>query len=171
MNLLIIHWTLYRHVEKNFPDPQKTGREALYRWIFTMRVLENDMILRLCRLDDDDKSKHCLREALKAVRLLMPDAEAKNLDKHLKAYRASINPLKIQARNWCIAHLAKGAEESLTPQFQLLDVIIEAVGIADAIAAEEIEYTFRPSKHDTVIRLRDYLEKPESGSPYPKAIQ
>jgi hypothetical protein len=161
LNLLMIQWTLYEHIHREFPNPQTSGREALCRWLFTMRVMENDMILRLCRLDDEDKTKHCFREALKAVRDSIPDSEAKSLDKRIKTYRATINPLKMQARNWCIAHLAKGAEESLTPRFQLLNVIIEAVGIADAIAAEEVEYTFRPSKNDSVIKLRDFLKKPE----------
>jgi hypothetical protein len=165
LNLLVIQWTLYEHIHQEFPNPQTSGREAIYRWLFTMRVMENDMILRLCRLDDEDKTKHCFREALKAVRDLIPDSEAKCLDKRIKTYRATINPLKTQARNWCIAHLAKGAEESLTPRFQLLNVIIEAVGIADAIAAEQVEYTFRPSKLDPVIKLREYLKQPESNSP------
>lgn len=161
LNLLIIHWTLYKHITDGFPNPQKFGRDALHRWIFTMRVMENDIVLRLCRLDDEDKTKHCLREALKAVRNVIPDSEAKNLDKRIKTYRAIINPLKTQARNWCIAHLAKGAEESLTPRFQLLPVIVEVVGITDAIAAEQLEYTFHPSAHDCVIKLRDFLKQPE----------
>jgi hypothetical protein len=69
--------------------------------------------------------------------------------------------LKNKARNWCIAHLQKGVEESLTPQFQLLRIIVEAVRIADGVAGERVEYTFQPSKHDPVIKLRDYLKKPE----------
>ena len=158
---LMIQWSYYEHIVKGFPNPSTTGREALYRWVITMRVMENDMILRLCRLDDEDRRNHSFREALKAVRGLVPDGEAKVLDKRLRTYRANINPLKNKARNWCIAHLQKGVEESLTPQFQLLRIIVEAVRIADGVAGERVEYTFQPSKHDPVIKLRDYLKKPE----------
>ena len=118
------------------------------------------MILRLCRLDDDDRSQRSFREALKAIRAQIPDKEAKAIDKSLKRYRALINPLKTKARNYYIAHLDKEAKETLYPQYDLIRVISQAVEIFDEIAGERIDYTFRPTKDAPIIRLREYLKKP-----------
>jgi hypothetical protein len=167
--LLMVQWVYYSHLKHDFPNPHKVGTDDIHRWIFTTRIMENDMVMRLCRLDEEDKSKHSFREALKAVRNLIPDSEAQHLDKRIKKYRQLINPLKTKARNYDLAHLAKGAKPHLDPRFDLSPAIAEAVVVFDEIVGEVQNYTFRSRKDSPVIKLRDYISKPTPDPDWAKA--
>jgi hypothetical protein len=169
-DLLMVQWVYYSHLKYDFPNPHKTGMDTLYRWIFTTRIMENDMVLRLCRLDEDDKSLHSFREALKAVRNLIPEPEAQALDKRIKKYRQLINPLKTKARNYDLAHLAKGAKPNLDPRFDLSPAITEAVAVLDEIVGEVQNYTFRPRKDCSVIKLCDFIARPRPDPDWAKSV-
>jgi hypothetical protein len=107
VNLLIVYF-FYSEAVEQF-DPNGT-RVELLRWRIHTRVIENDLILRLCRLDDDDKTTHSLREALRSIRNSLPDVKAKEIDNRLREYRKVVNPLKTKARNYYLAHLSKDSE-------------------------------------------------------------
>lgn len=70
LNLLIVYHTYRATISKISP---KIGSrfDLHYSWVH-LRVLENDIIMRLCRLDDDDKTNHSLREAMRSVRHDIP---------------------------------------------------------------------------------------------------
>jgi hypothetical protein len=108
VNLLLVYFS-YIETIKQLDQKAMTGFDFL-RWRIQIRVLENDLILRLCRLDDDGGSKHSLRQALLSIRTSLSGAEARAIDRRLTEYRRLINPLKTMARNYYLAHLSKAAE-------------------------------------------------------------
>src|SRR5439155_2669077 len=111
----------------------KGTRWDVHCWLIQLRAMENDIILRICRLDDDDKKTHSLREAMRSVRSNFTDSEAKAIDQMLKDYRLLINPLKTKARNYYLAHLNKQAQAPLDPQGGFEQCISTMIKIVDSI--------------------------------------
>lgn len=162
INMLLIAYWNYKNTISDF-GTVVPNRERIMQLLFTIHVLENDLILRLCRLDEDDKSKQCFRQALKSVRDDVADDIGKKIDKRIKAFRKKINPLKTTARNSYIAHLAKkGAKEPIDPnggqigssQNSFATLIQEAVEIVDDIAGQHMKYTLSVDSMQSPVDLR-----------------
>jgi hypothetical protein len=161
VNLLLVYFS-YIETIRQF-DKRAASRFDLFRWRIQIRVLENDLILRLCRLDDDDKTQHSLREALRSIRASIPDPGI--IDKRLKEYRRLINPLKTKARNYYLAHLSKEAEvpkaTDSNEQFlkNLQQQVEEVTNIIDMIAndGEPIKYRIRAGSQELELDLRQKL--------------
>jgi hypothetical protein len=168
-NLLLVYFSYVETITRF--DKKAATRVDLFRWRIQIRVLENDLILRLCRLDDDDRTNHSLREALRSIRTSLSNDEAQAIDKRLTAYRRFINPLKTKARNYYLAHLSK---EFLIPKAtdfnellgNLQQQVAEVINIVDMIAGEgePIKYLLRAGSQERVLDLRQELfAKPKGG--------
>jgi hypothetical protein len=152
LNLLIV-FLAYRDTIAKF-SPNTGTRFDLHRWWIQLRVLENDLILRLCRLDDDDKTNHSLREGLRSVRKSISQHDAAAIDKRLKHYRQLINPLKTKARNYFLAHMSKSALVPSDPKGGLEEPIEEVVRIVDAIAGEPVRYVLKVGSQEPELDLK-----------------
>lgn len=159
VNLLLVYFS-YVETNKGVDEKTATGFD-LFKWRIQKRVLENDLILRLCRLDDDDRTKHSLREALKSIRTSLSNKEAQAIDKRLKAYRRLINPLKTKARNYHLAHLSKDAEVPQATDFNeslenLQQQVEEVINIIDMIVGK-FQYTIQTGPQERELDLRQKL--------------
>jgi hypothetical protein len=158
LNLLIVYYTYRQTIVEYFP---KDGtRFDLHRWFTYLRVMENDLILRLCRLDEDDRTKHSLREALKSVRTQISQRDVSVIDLKIKKYRQLINPLKTKRRNYYLAHMAKGATEPFDPQGGLEKPILAVVEISDLIAGTAVSYRLRVGSRELEVDLRPAVTQP-----------
>ena len=105
-----------------------------------------------------------MQTALKALRREgMAKTTAAPLEKKAKAYRQTVNPLKVAHRNAYIAHVTDAA--SVTPRVidRPVDVnpaVSAAVDLLDALAGETIGYTFRVGSQEAEINLREALRAP-----------
>jgi hypothetical protein len=156
LNLLIVYYVYRRTITERFPGGAGT-RYDLHAWWTHLRVMENDLVLRLCRLDEDDRTKHSFREALKSVRSEIPEPNLKAIDSGIKRYRQLINPLKTKRRNYYLAHMAKGAQEPMDPRGGLDQPILAVVELGDLIAGAAVSYHLRVGSQEPEIDLRDNL--------------
>lgn len=152
LDLLIVYYTYAMTLETC--DPSAGTRFDLHRWWVQLRIFENDMILRLCRMDDDDRNNHSLREALKSVRAEINPKILAGIDTRIKKYRKLINPLKTKARNYYIAHLSKAATVPHDPQGGLERPISEVVNLVDLIAGSPVRYSLRVGSQERELDLR-----------------
>lgn len=155
LDLLIVYYT-YRETANRYNVNSGT-RFDLHRWWVSLRTLENDIILRLCRLDDDDKNNHSLREAMRSVRSGMPADLSSSLDRRLNEYRRLINPLKTKARNYFLAHMSKAAAVPYDPQGGLEKPIEAVVNIVDSIAGVPQKYFLSVGSQEEKLNLREEL--------------
>ncbi len=153
LNLLIVYYT-YTVAISSYNSSTGT-RFDMQRWWTTLRVLENDLIIRLCRLDDEGRSKHSLREALNSIRNKMPQNEASLITKKIKEYRQLINPLKTKARNYFLAHLIKDATPPMDSKGGLEEPIKEVIEIVDLITGELQKYTLSVGSQELPIDLKE----------------
>lgn len=111
----------YKTKLKEFPNRfRKATRYFLLEEAIALRALSNEIILHLCKLDED-KSKvsfHAAKKILAKSKLSF--SEQKELSNKLKAFRQSINTLKTLHRNSYIAHLTEAGYPDLLdlPSFE-----------------------------------------------------
>jgi hypothetical protein len=121
-----------------------------------------DLILRLCRLDDGEKTNHSFREALRSLEKAIPQKEVQELYAQLKTFRQTINPIQTKARNYFVAHLSKSAGVPFLPEGGLENLVVEAVGIVDALVGSVVQYSFSVGSQEKPLDLR--LELSGSGA-------
>jgi hypothetical protein len=150
----------FRYLGDSF-DPNQGTRLDLHMMSIQLRAIENDLVVRVCRLDDDSKNQVSLRHAAKAVRATgVGDAEMKVIDARIKKFRQAINPLKTGARNQHIGHLAEGVTQphdpvGLTSPSSVLAWCWEPIRIVDLMAKATCAYGLVPTRGQRV-NLRAY---------------
>jgi len=141
----------FRHLGETF-DPNAGTRLDLHMASIQLRAIENDIIIRVCRFDDEHKTQMSLRHAAKAVRAAgMRDADIKVIDARMKNFRQTINPLKTRRRNEHVGHLAIGVTQphdavGLTSPESVLAWCWEPVRIVDLLAQATCAYGMEPTR-------------------------
>lgn len=137
---LLISYYFFRQQSDSLVAQNPGGLEAL-EMLVCIQALTNDIILRLCKLDDDDNRNWSFREVFKKDRKKRVSTLVdKEVEKDLKRYRSIINDMKIHHRNVSIVHLAKSRPLQFKPAFQMKDAIRLAVKICDALYGEKVSY-------------------------------
>ena len=114
---LYAYKTKYDALPNRFP---KETRYFLLEEATALRALSNEIILHLCKLDED-KSQVSFHAAKKILtRSKLSASEQKSLSNKLKEFRSSINKLKTVHRNKYIAHLTEDGYPNLLdlPSFE-----------------------------------------------------
>ncbi|WP_327211554.1 hypothetical protein [Rhizobium ruizarguesonis] len=100
-------WCFKRKIENLSHRLETETREFLLEELTSLRALANEIVLRLCSLDDD-KSRYSFHAANKVLgqRSAVDPAMKTKLAKAVTKYRKTIGTLKTQHRNRYIAHLS-----------------------------------------------------------------
>lgn len=148
-----------RHLSETY-DPNAGTRLDLHMAMIQLRAIENDIVVRVCRFDDERANQVSLRYVLKTVRAGMEDGKLKAIDRRLKGFRQTINPIKAGKRNRHIGHLAAGVTQphdslALTNPTAVVAWCWEPVRIVDLLAQARCEYTLESTRGE-LLDLRAY---------------
>ena len=121
--------------------PESSDAHENLRTMHLVRLLRDDVILRLCKLDDNDTRSWSFEQALKKLRKRSSSGfDEPAVQQQIKEFRNLIKPLR-EHRDARIAHRTKRDLTFLTPP-RLLPAIKLAIEIADALAGCATRYTF-----------------------------
>lgn len=103
---LLAAWTFKAKLEALSYRLQTMGRDFLLEELVSLRTLANEVVLRLCNIDDkkSDFSFHAARKSMDKTGQLKR-TEVDELNKAITRYRSGLNELKVKHRNLYIAHL------------------------------------------------------------------
>ncbi len=125
--------------------------------------LKREVVMGLCRIDDDSKNKWSFHEIKKHVNNSGFNQKfVSHTNVQVSAYRKKINIVKTKHRNSYIAH---SSQQSYLNQYpskmelseELLECVLLAIEVGDFFAAECLEYTWGDVQNDNFIDLRKYL--------------
>jgi hypothetical protein len=106
------------------------------------QLLINDVILRLCKLREDNPNSICFPQVLKTLRKRAACKErAELLQPEVKRYNILTQNLETH-RNSYIAHLSKRGTSHLKPLTEMFEAVTLAVQITDALSDEQNSYKF-----------------------------
>jgi HEPN superfamily AbiU2-like protein len=105
-----------------------------------IRLLSDDIILRLCKLRDDDTRSISLSQVVKHLRKRADSADrAAAVERRLAEYRRLTENLE-RHRDTYIAHRSKRDKEYLRPPVEMLDAIRLAVALVDELSGMPERY-------------------------------
>jgi hypothetical protein len=138
------------------------GRRFLLEELVALRLVSNEIILQICKLDQDGTGSLSLHTIKKALFKESRDEKWKRtLSSRLSRFRSDINILKIKHRNAYIAHRTIRECPNL---FEIPDlttifipVVTQAVHLLDYMWGCEIAYGFRLGSQEKTIDLRKPL--------------
>lgn len=141
-----------REQRSRLTDEQKFGEVAF------LEAMERELMMCLCRLDEDDKTKTSFRSVAKALcEGSLPSSRQKEISSKLKGYRKAINIVKTKCRNNYIAHLANQWEGYMDKRPELGPLVNLAVELGDILSGKKKQYLLKFSDTDEPLDLRKAL--------------
>jgi len=137
----------------------ESSRYFILEEITALRAISNELIMQLCKLDED-KSKVSFHAAKKAInRLSAPKNDKNKLNESIKSFRASINTIKTKHRNRYIAHLT---EDGYPDPFDLPDLkadfhglVTEAYRVFVLIWGAEVTFGFKVGSQERFLSFNE----------------
>jgi hypothetical protein len=136
--MLLRHYLAWKRLLQ-FEDIKTMSRTQMADIIISIKCIENDLIIRISKLDDKDKRVHSFQ---RAILLISNSVDKKNVSKKFEAFVSQIRGIKQKKRNEILAHLKIGNEDSYEPSLDLLPAIKTIIEITDLIAGNKINYNW-----------------------------
>jgi hypothetical protein len=138
---------------------QKSSRYFLLEEVTALRAISNEIIMHLCKLDED-KSKVSFHAAKKAINKLPGLVQEKRaLNEAIKNFRNSINTIKTKHRNRYIAHLT---EDGYPEPFELPDfkaefqgIVKEAYKVFTLIWGADVNFGFKVGSQERFLNFNE----------------
>jgi len=104
-------------------------------------LLNRDIILRLCKLRDDDSRNLSFQQVWKSERKRSTRLAALDgVEVQIRRFGKLTQNLERHRSNY-VAHLAKHAPDDLSPAFEITEATLLALTIVDRLLGERCEYT------------------------------
>ncbi len=119
--------------------PESDDAQENLRTVHFIQLLHDDIVLRLCKLDEDDARSWSFAQAFKKLRKRPAHSfEDAPVERRIREFATLVQPIR-DHRDSRIAHHSKRDGAHLRP-LSLLPAIRVAVEITDALAGESEEY-------------------------------
>jgi hypothetical protein len=136
-----ILWSFYL-LQKLPAEPESDDAYENMKRLRFAQLLINDVILRLCKLREDNPNSICFPQVLKTLKKRVASKErAELLKTEVKRYTTLTQNLE-RHRNTYIAHLSKKGKGHLKPPTQMLEAVTLAVRITDVLSGGKNSYRF-----------------------------
>jgi hypothetical protein len=129
--------------------------------MIALRLISNEIVLELCKLDDDDGNWSLRNLRKEAFRHLSDKKQMDRINGLLKEYRTNLNQLKTKHRNAYIAHRNVKEYPNLDniPNFErgFQSLICEALEVFESLRGSPVEFGFRLGSQERFLDLKHEL--------------
>lgn len=156
--LMILRFQLAFNRTLKFPNLQDLTRSDFVDRIIALKTIENDLLIRICKFDDDTKGVHSFPKALLEVNPTHPNKI--EIVKMVKLFRQSITPLKRNRRHIKLAHLKIGeVDDDYELHYDFVPVIKIMVLIIDLMNEKRIEYNWSDGRYEKFDLRKEILKE------------
>jgi prepilin-type processing-associated H-X9-DG protein len=141
-----------------FQDMKNISRSDFVDRLIALKAIENDILIRICKFDDNTKGVHSFNKAIKEVSNSHP--RILELNCKIKQFRQLIEEVKLNRRHLQLAHLKIGAEDN---EYQLrfdfkpaLKLIIE---IIDLMSQNKANYLWSDGHYEEFNLRKEVLNE------------
>ncbi|WP_452226810.1 hypothetical protein [Lacinutrix cladophorae] len=145
--LMILRFQLaYDRIFK-FNDLHKISRSDFVDRLIALKTIENDLLVRICKFDDDTKGVHSFNKAI--LELNSTHQNQKEIIEKIKVFHKSITPLKRNRRHTKIAHLKIGEEDGdYEVKYDFVPIIKLMIKIIDLMNNKEVGYKWKDGRYE-----------------------
>ena len=143
--LILRFYIAYSRISK-FEDFNLIGRTTFVDRIIALKAIENDLVIRICKFDDNRNGVHSFLKAKSEIPAGHKNIEAIKVE--TETFKNAINDLK-KRRHEKLAHLKIGEHDSeYEPKYDLLPPIKLIITIIDAINGEKVNYNWSDGRYE-----------------------
>lgn len=118
---------------------KRGSRADMVDTLIAIKAIENDMLIRICKFDDDTKGVHSLKKALLEITALHKNYS--EIKMKVSEFVKLIKEVKEIRRHTQLAHLKIGSSDrQYKPEYDFLPAIKMIVDIVDLMNEKKIEY-------------------------------
>jgi len=162
--LLLAAYCYRRKFEKLDERLRTQSRYFLLEEVTALRLMSNEIVLGLCKLDDDSSGWTLLSLKKEVLKQLQDQKLVQQINQKAKKYRADINAFKVKHRNAYIAHRNVEDYPNMLnlPDFQseFRELIASALGLFELLWGAEVSFGFRLGSQEGTIDLKSELGLP-----------
>jgi len=120
--LMLLRFQLASNRILEFEDINRINRSSFIDKIIAAKAIENDMLIRLCKFDDNTKGVHSFPKALSEIPLNHPNK--KEIKEYCKIFSKMIDEIKKERRHTQLAHLKIGEKDNdYEPRYNFTPII------------------------------------------------
>lgn len=153
--LMILRFQLaFNRIIKSI-DFTKISRSNFVDQLIALKTIENDLLIRICKFDDNTKGVHSFPKAMLELNSNHPNKE--KIIKEVEIFKKYVTPLKRNRRHTKLAHLKIGEiDDDYEARFNFTHIIEIMVSIIDLMIESRINYTWNDGKYEK-FDLRDEI--------------
>ena len=141
---------------------RQSSRFFLLEEITALRAISNEIIMHLCKLDEE-KSKVSFHAAKKEInKLPVEESDKQTLNAIIKSFREAINTIKTKHRNRFIAHLTEDGYPEFfdLPDFksEFHDLVKKAYKVFILIWGAEVKFGFKVGSQEIFLSFNEEFE-------------
>lgn len=141
-----------------FSDIQKISRSDFVDKLISLKAIENDILIRVCKFDDNTKGVHSFTKALTEIPNTHPNKI--EIKSKIKQFSKLIGPIKQKRRHQQLAHLKIGMEDNdYNIRYNFIPVIQLAVEIVDLMSEVKITYNWSDGRDEKVDLYQEVLSE------------
>jgi len=145
--LMILRFQFALERISNFEDIRTVSRSHFVDRLISLKAIENDLVMRICKLDDTTKGVHSFRKALREINPVHPNKS--EIEIRIKKFGKIIDDIKKKRRHTQLAHLKIGVEDNdYEIRYTFKPVIKMIVDITDLMNKSKIDYKWSDGKHE-----------------------
>lgn len=159
--LMILRFQLAFNRIFEFNDLQKISRSDFVDKLISLKAIENDLLIRICKFDDDTKGVHSFSKALLEINSSHPHKV--EINEKVKVFRKNITPLKRHRRHTKLAHLKIGElDDDYEVRYDFIPIIKLMANIIDLMNEKTVGYSWSDGRYEKFDLRKEVLkeEKP-----------
>lgn len=156
--LMILRFQLAFNRISEFAELHKISRSDFVDKLIALKTIENDLLMRICKFDDDTKGVHSFSKALLEINSSHPNKT--EIVEKIKNFRKNITPLKRNRRHTKLAHLKIGEiDNDYEVRYDFIPIIKLMVTITDLMNEKIVEYKWSDGRHEKFDLRIEILKK------------
>lgn len=145
--LMLLRFQLAFNRIRNFKDFKNISRSDYVDKLISLKSIENDLLIRICKFDDMRKGVHSFKRA--ELEISKNHSNRTELLESIKKFSGLVSKIKNERRHKQLAHLKIGIEDNeYEIRFDFVPVIHLIVKIIDLMNLSEINYEWSDGKYE-----------------------
>lgn len=155
---MILRFQLALNRILKFDDLNSISRSNFIDRLISLKAIENDLVIRICKFDDNTKGVHSFKKAL--TEISTTHLNKSEINKKVAEFSQLISKLKKERRHNRLAHLRIGVEDNdYQLRYNLMPAIKLIVYIIDLMKETKVLYSWKDGKYDEFDLRKEVLNE------------
>jgi len=155
---MLLRFQLTLNRISNGIDIHTISRSEFVDKLISLKAIENDLLIRICKFDDDNKGVHSFINALIEISTLHPNKV--EIDKKVSKFSQMISKVKKQRRHTQLAHLRIGVEDNdYEVRYNFTPAIKIIIDIIDLMNKTKVSYKWNDGQNEKFDLRQEVLNK------------